>query len=177
MLKVFIPFAVLVAAVVGLSFLSSRLWGGPQEGQVKDRVLVIEASMTVAQFSQRNQLPPALLKRVFDMGSPVDQQRPVAAFGMSTEQIARKTQRLLALRAEGGSKNWVKILVKFGLGLGFLVFMFFLMVRSRVTATNRRWLLLAPVVAAGAGGCLRRGARIGPQPDGNCQGHLCAAGG
>jgi NAD-dependent dihydropyrimidine dehydrogenase PreA subunit len=149
MQKVLIPFVVLVAAVVGLSFLSSRLWGGLPEGQVENRSLIIDKSMTVAQFGQRNQLPPALLKKVFDLGGPGDQQRPIAAFGMSNEQIVRKTQGLLALRAEGGSKNWAKILVKFGLWLGFLAFVFFLMVRGRVTATNRRWLLLAAVAVFG----------------------------
>jgi polyferredoxin len=149
MQKVLIPFVVLVAAVVGLSFLSSRLWGGLPEGQVGNRSLIIEASMTVAQFGRRNQLPPALLKKAFDLGGPADQQRPIAAFGMSNEQIVRKTQGLLALRAEGGSKNWVKILVKFGLWLAFLAFMFLLMVRGRVTARNRRWLLLAAVAVFG----------------------------
>jgi NAD-dependent dihydropyrimidine dehydrogenase PreA subunit len=149
MQKVLIPFVVLVAVVVGLSFLSSRLWGGPPEGQVENRSLLVEASMTVAQFGQRNQLPPALLKRVFDLAAPGDQQRAIAAFGMSTEQIVRKTQGLLALRAEGGSKNWVKIVVKFGLWLGFLAFMFSRVVRGRVTAENRRWLLLAAVAVFG----------------------------
>jgi NAD-dependent dihydropyrimidine dehydrogenase PreA subunit len=149
MQKVLIPFVVLVAAVVGLSFLSARLWGGPLEGQVENRSLIIDKSMTVAQFGRRNQLPPALLEKVFDLGGPADRERPIVAFGMSTEQIARKTRGLLALRAEGGSKNWAKILVKFGLWLAFLAFMFLLMVRGRVTATNRRWLLLAAVAVFG----------------------------
>jgi len=41
-----------------------------------------------------------LLKRVFNLQGPADRQKPLAAFGMSHEQIIKKTQGLLALRAE-----------------------------------------------------------------------------
>jgi hypothetical protein len=57
---------------------------------------------------------------------------------MSNEQIVKKAQGLLILQAEHGSKNWAKILVKFGLWLAFLAFIFILMVRGRVTVKNRK---------------------------------------
>jgi polyferredoxin len=91
-----------------------------------------------------------LLRKVFDLQTPADLQKPVVAFGMSNEQITEKTRGLLALRAEHGSKNWAKILVKFALWLAFLGFVFVLMVRGWVTAKNRKWLLLAAVVVFGA---------------------------
>jgi NAD-dependent dihydropyrimidine dehydrogenase PreA subunit len=147
--RVLIQFVILVVAVVGLSFLSSRLWGSKSEGQMESRALVIEPGMTVAQFGQRNKLPQMLLKNVFDLRSPADQEKLVTAFEMNNEQIVRKTEGLLALRAERGSKNWVKILVKFGLWLTFLAFVFVLMVRRRVTARNRKGLLLAAVAIFG----------------------------
>jgi polyferredoxin len=149
MQKVLIQFVILIGAVVGLSFLSSRLWGGKPEGQWGNRSLVFEEEMTVAQFGRRNELPPMLLRKVFDLQGPADQQKLIAAFGMSQEQIVTKTQGLLALRAEHGSKNWAKILVKFALWLTFLAFVFVLMVRGRVTARNRKWLLLAAVAVFG----------------------------
>jgi len=149
MQKVLIQFVILIAAVVVLSFISSRLWGGRPEGQMGNRSLVVEEGMTVAQFGQRNELPPVLLKKVFDLRGPADQQRLVATFGMSNEQIRKKTQGLLALRTEHGSKNWAKILVKFALWLAFLAVVFVLMVRGLVTAQNRKWLLLAAVAVFG----------------------------
>jgi polyferredoxin len=149
MQKVLIQFVVLIATVVGLSFISSRLWGGRSEEQMENWSLVVEEDMTVAQFGQRNELPPMFLKKVFDLQGPADRQKPLAAFGMSNQQIVKKTQGLLILQAEHGSKNWVKILVKFGLWVAFLSLMFILMVRDRVTAKNRKWQLLAAVAVFG----------------------------
>jgi len=149
MQRLLIHFVVLVVTVVALSFVSSRLWGGKPEGQLDSRSLVIEEDMSVAQFGQRNELPPMLLKKVFDLQGPADRQKPLVAFGMSDQQIVKKTQGLLALQAEHGSKNWVKILVKFGLWFAFLAFVLILMVRGRVTAKNRKWLLLAAVAIFG----------------------------
>lgn len=149
MQRLLIHFVVLVVTVVGLSFVSSRLWGGKPEGQLDNRSLVIEEGMSVAQFGQRNELPPMLLKKVFDLQGPADRQKPLVAFGMSDQEIAEKTQGLLALQAEHGSKNWVKILVKFGLWFAFLAFVLILMARGQVTAKNRKWLLLAAVAVFG----------------------------
>ncbi|MBN1505818.1 MAG: 4Fe-4S binding protein [Sedimentisphaerales bacterium] len=149
MQKLFIQFVVLIAAVVGLSFASSQLWGAKPEAQMGDRSLVIEEGMTVAQYGRRNELPPELLKKVFGLVDAADQQRHVAAFGMSNEQILRKTQASLALRSEHGSKNWAKIVVKFALWLAFLAFVFLLMAHRRVKAKNRTWLLLVAVTVFG----------------------------
>lgn len=147
--RVVLPFLALVAAVVGLSFLSGSLWGGKPEGPIEAGSLVINEQMTVEQFGRQNNLPPMLLKRVFGLQAPADRQKPVAAFGMSTEQVVREAEGLLALRAEHGSKNWVKIFAKFGLWFAFLSVMFFLMIKRRVSAKNRVWLLLAAVAIFG----------------------------
>jgi len=48
MQRLLIQFTVLVVAVVGLSFIPSRLWGGKPEGLTEDRSLAVEDSMTVA---------------------------------------------------------------------------------------------------------------------------------
>ncbi len=149
MQRVSIQFAVLIAAVMTLSVVSSRLWGGKPEGLSKTESLVVRKDMTVAQYGQRNDLPPILLKKVFGLQSPADRQRLVSDFGMSTDEIAKKTQGLLALRAEHGSKNWIKIFVKFGLWVAFLSFLFVLMLRRRISARNRTWLLLAAVLVFG----------------------------
>ncbi|MEN6427841.1 MAG: 4Fe-4S binding protein [Phycisphaerales bacterium] len=149
MQRVLIQFVFLIAAVVGLSYACGQLWGGRPEGLTDTQPLVVDQAMTVAEFGQRNELTPMLLKKLFDLEAPADRQKPVATFGMSDEQIVKKAKGLLALQAEHGSKNWVKILVKFGLWLAFLSFVFVLMVQGRVTAKNRTWLLLAAVAIFG----------------------------
>jgi polyferredoxin len=147
--KILIQFAVLVLAVVGLSLASSALWAGKREGQFESKPLLIDAGMTVAQYARRNELPPKLVKKVFGLQSQQDGQKPLTSFGLSQEQIRKRTLGLLALRAEHGSKNWAKILVKFGLWLGFLTVVFVLMMKRTVTARNRKWLFLAAVAVFG----------------------------
>lgn len=149
MKKAFIQFALLIAAVVGASFVSARLWGGKPEGGAQTRALILEETMTVGQFASRNELPPPLVKKVFGLQSPQDKQKLVTSFGMSTTEILSKAEGLLALQAEHGSKNWGKIVVKFSLWLVFLAATLVLMRKGRVTARLRKGLLLAAVVLFG----------------------------
>jgi NAD-dependent dihydropyrimidine dehydrogenase PreA subunit len=144
-----IQFVLLVAAVVGASFVSAKLWGGRPESGAETQALILEETMTVGQFANRNELPPPLVRKVFSLQSPQDKQKPVTSFGMSLAEIKSKVEGLLALRAEHGSKNWVKILVKFSLWLGFLATVLALIRKGRVTARLRKGLLLTAVVLFG----------------------------
>lgn len=149
MKRTFIQFVLLVAAVMGASFVSSRLWGGKPEGAAATRPLVLEETMTVGQFASRNELPGPLIKKVFGLQSPQDKQRLVTDFGVPGDEILRKAEGLLALQAEHGSKNWIKIVVKFSLWLAFLGTILALMRKGLVTARYRKWLLLAAVIVFG----------------------------
>ena len=91
MQKILVQFAVLVAAVVGLSFVSHRLWAGTPEGRFETKPLVIEEGMTVAGYARRNELPPRLVKQVFGLQSQQEGRKPLTAFGMSEDRIRRKT--------------------------------------------------------------------------------------
>jgi NAD-dependent dihydropyrimidine dehydrogenase PreA subunit len=149
MKKSLIQFALLVAAVVGTSFVSARLWGGKPEGGGATQPLILNETMTVGQFAQRNELPGPLVRKVFGLQAPQDKQRLVMSFGMDRDQVLRKTEGLLALRAEHGSKNWRKIAAKFALWLAFLAMLWALMRRGMVTARRRKGLLLVAVVVFG----------------------------
>ncbi len=149
MRKVLIQFVLLVAAVVGLSFVSAKLWGGKPEGPADVRPLAIDEQMTVAQFGQQNGLPRPMLRDTFGLQTPADLQKPVTAFGLSLDEIRRTVQGVQALGAERASKSWPKIFAKFGLWLVFLATMLVLMVRGKVTAGNRKWLLFGAVVVFG----------------------------
>jgi len=149
MKRTLIQFVLLVAAVVGASFVSARLWAGKPEGGVEAKPLILEATMTVGQFARRNELPPQLMKEVFGLQSPLDKQKPVTAFGMDHDEIQQKIEGLLALRAEHGAKNWGKIVAKFSLWLAFLAAVGVLMRKGQITARRRKGLLLTAVVLFG----------------------------
>ena len=149
MQKVLIQFVVLVAAVVGLSVVSNRLWGGKPEKPPEAEQFVIDEGMTVGQFGNANGLARPVLRDLFGLQSPADLQKPVTAFGMSVDEIRRKVLGDQALGTERESKNWTKIFTKFGLWLVFLSTVTVLMVRRKVTVKNRKWLLLGAVAAFG----------------------------
>jgi len=149
MKKTLIQFVLLIAAVVGGSFVSARLWGGKPEGLVEGQALVLEETMTVGQFAKRNELPGPLVKKLFGLQNAQDKQKLVTAFGMEQQQILQKAEGLLALRAEHGSKDWGKIVVKFTLWLAFLATVLVLMRKGLVTAKVRKGLLAAAVILFG----------------------------
>ena len=146
---VLIRFAFLVGAVVGLSLLSNRLWPQQAETIPPPAELVVAESMTVARFGQANDLDSSLLKEILDLTGPEDLDRPLADFGLSPEQLQDRVDKARALAAEHASKNWRKILVKFGLWLVFLSAVLVLVRRNRVTPRLRKLLYLTAVLVFG----------------------------
>ena len=147
--KIIIQFLVLVTAVVSLSVLSSRLWGGKPEEVSKADQLAIAEDMTVGEFGNLNGLARPILRDLFGLQSPTDLQKPVTAFGMSIDEIRLKVLGDQALGTERKSKNWTKIFIKFGLWIAFLATVGVLMIREKITVKNRKWLLLGAVAIFG----------------------------
>lgn len=141
-------FLALVAAVVSLSLVSGRLWGGKPEKSPEPRQWVFRQDMSVGEFGQANNLPNPVLKDMFGLRVKSDLQRKLSDYG-SPDQIAALATKKLALAAEHASKNWVKIPVKFGLWFAFLVVVFISLRKRRVTETLRRRLLFVSVMIFG----------------------------
>jgi polyferredoxin len=140
---------VLMALVFVLSSVSMKLWGAKPEKAPVRQGLVFQDEMTVSDFGKTNQLPNAVLKEVFGLVSKEDLQKKVTEFKYSRDQIVTRANKILALEGEEASKNWSKILVKFVLWFLFLGLVFFLVRKKRITAKNRRWVLLSAVVLFG----------------------------
>lgn len=142
-----------VALVIGLvllfSAISVRMTAPKPETGPAQKTLVLRMDMTAAQFGEENGFPNPMLKKLFDLQSKQDLQKPLNAWGLTPEQIRAKAAGLSALQAEHSSKNWQKILIKFGLWIAWLAVMFGLLRRGTVTSANRPWLLLVPVVVFG----------------------------
>ena len=141
--------AAFIGLVVFASALSAQWWGGKPEGKFAAHAVTIQKDMTVAQFGQSNDLPNPMLKKMFDLQSRQDLQKPLSAFGLSSGEIQQRLGKLKALRSEHASKNWQKILVKFGLWFAWLGVIFILLRKNRITAANRLWLLSVPIVVFG----------------------------
>ena len=144
-----IQFIVLIGLVVGCSFLSASLWGGKPEALPEAREWIFGEGMTVAEFGQQNGVPRPVLKEVFRLDTEADLQKGIGAFDLSRDEITARADKALALHAEHASKNWVKIRVKFALWAFFLVFVFALMRKRRVSPSVRKVLYLASIVLFG----------------------------
>ena len=75
-LKTAVLFVLPIAAVISLSLLSNRIWGGQQEQAGEIKKPIIEQEMTVAQFGRVNDLPNPVLK-VFQLWSITSRPLPL----------------------------------------------------------------------------------------------------
>ena len=144
-IAVIFKFVLVVALVVGLSMASITIWGGMDEKIMDIPELLIEETMTLAQFGEANELPNSVLRAVFGLQSKSDLQKKLSDFSLSSDQIQDKVEGASALHAEEESKDWIKILVKFASWIGFLIFVFVLMRKRRVTPGVRKGLYLAGI--------------------------------
>ena len=138
-------FIIIALVVVSTSVLSSRLWSGEQE-QLPERIAVnIDKNTTVAEFGKEYHLDRKSLKKIFALKSPDDLKKRVADFGMNEELLSKKVNQVQAIQSEHESKNWFKIPLKGLLWVIFLLAVFRLMSKGRITARNRKWIYMAAV--------------------------------
>lgn len=138
-------FIITVLVVVSTSVLSSRLWSGEQE-QLPERIAVnIDKNITVIEFGKKYHLDKISLKKIFTVKSPDDLKKQVADFGMNEELLSKKVNQVLAIQAEHESKNWFQIPLKGFLWIVFLLAVFIMIRKGRITARNRKWIYMAAV--------------------------------
>ncbi|MBU3947480.1 MAG: hypothetical protein KJ826_04580 [Proteobacteria bacterium] len=138
-LKTAIYFILIIVFIIGLSIISTRIWGGKPEQPKKLNELIIDREMTIKQFGQANELPNTVLKKIFDLKAQTDLGEKLDEYGTS-DQITSMVTKKLALASEHAGKNWIKIPIKFGLWFIFLSMVFILFKKRKVTYGLRNWL-------------------------------------
>ena len=144
-----ISLIVILLIVIFTSYVSSRLWAGRPEELPGNIDITVSEDITVAEFGKKYDLDRRILKDVFNLKSPDDLKKQVADFGMSRQLLSKKLNKVLAIQAEHGSKNWIKIFLKGGLWIIFLLAVFNLLRKGKITARNRKWIYMAAVVVFG----------------------------
>jgi polyferredoxin len=115
----------------------------------KPVMLLFRQDATVAGFGSENSLSAKVLMSAFGLKEPSELARKVSDLGLSDEQVTARVQKALAMSAEFGSKNWVKIPIKLALWLVMVFVAFRLMRRSAVTSSARKGMYLAAVMVFG----------------------------
>ncbi len=147
-LKRLMLFVFFIALVVGLSIISSRIWGGKPELPPAHKDLIINKEMTVSQFGRANEIPNNVLKEMFSLKDKSDLGKRLIEYGPA-RQISSLAHKKLALADEHASKNWVKIPVKFALWFAFLSITYMLLRNRKAMSALRKWLLFGSVLLFG----------------------------
>lgn len=134
-------FVALIAALIVLSIISVRLWGGKPETIPEPKKLTINKEMTLQDFAQINGLPNRALKEIFGLQQKSDLQKNLSEYG-SDAQIKALVTKKLALVAEHETKNWKKIVIKFAVWFAVLSGIFILFRKQKVSPFKRKLTLL-----------------------------------
>lgn len=138
----------LIALVVILSTISTRLWGGKPETLPEPGEWTISEKMTLREFGQSNSLPNPALKEIFELQTKSDLEKKLLEYG-TAEQIKSLVIKRLALAAEHESKNWLKIVIKFCLWFSFLIAVFIFFRKQKVSPGIRNSALFISVFIFG----------------------------
>lgn len=144
----FLNLIAVVASVLVLSWIASSLWGGKsEEFRLPDRIAATP-EMTLQSFQEVNELPDKVMAKLFGQ-DPGNRARTLGELAPNMERLSADALAALAVAKEHETKSWVKISIKFTLWFVFLGFAFRMMVRQKVTASNRKGLYLASFAVFG----------------------------
>lgn len=148
-LKTIIQFLVLCITVIGFSIFITSVWVQEKETLPEKQELVVEESMTITEFGQKNSLSKHILQEAFELQETQDLEKKMGDLKMTAEQISTKVDKAKAIEAEHDSKDWQKILLKFILWIAMLGITFFLIRRGRITPGVRKVLYLVSLTVFG----------------------------
>jgi NAD-dependent dihydropyrimidine dehydrogenase PreA subunit len=134
-------FIALIIAVVILSAISAKMWGGKPETLPEPKQLIIRNEMTLKDFGQVNGLPNPALKEIFGLQQKADLQKKVSEYGSDT-QIQYLVTKKLALVAEHETKDWKKIVIKFAAWFSVLIGIYLLFRKQKISPSKRKLTLL-----------------------------------
>lgn len=154
---VIVWFALTLLVVVGGSLALRSLNATPEEKLPDLSSLQFTADTTVAQVvkqvsgvvGEEDNLPQKLVTKSLDIRLPDAAQSTISEVGLTPAQARSAIGRTIALRAEHESKDFKRILLKFGLWLTLLIVPLVALTRRRLTPRLRLIMLAAAVAIFG----------------------------
>jgi len=141
-------FILLLVCIVALSLVSNRLWQSKPETLPALGDLTISEEMTVGQFGTANNISNPLLKEIFNLKAKTDLEKPLNEYG-SPDSIKALVNKKMALAAEHATKNWQKIVIKFACWFIFLLTVFLMLRKRKISQTLRKGLLIISLMIFG----------------------------
>ncbi len=127
----------LVGIVMLFSMFSERIWGNNAVLLPQADSLLINDSMTVGDFMNVNRLPAKFVLKTFKLQNKKDFKKKLIDIFPETNELKQVYGKNLALFIENSQKDFKKILSKFLLWLGFIIFTIIQLKNHKITAKNR----------------------------------------
>ncbi|MBW1847161.1 MAG: 4Fe-4S binding protein [Deltaproteobacteria bacterium] len=147
-LKTILSLIFLIILIIVSSIFSNQLWQDKPETLPEFDELIISEEMTITEFGQANKLANPMLKEVFDLKTKEDLKKQLKEYG-SSEQISSLIVKNMALAAEHSTKNWIKIPLKFGVWIIFLITLFLIFRKREISQTLRKRILFISILVFG----------------------------
>ena len=138
MKRIIVSFLLVLFIVILTSAVSVKLWSGKPEQMPENREVVINDDTTIAELGREYNLSKKALKKIFAVTDPDDFKKRVADTGLDLQQIRKKVNQAIAIQVEHKTKNWLKIPLKGGLWILFLIAVFSLLRKGKVTSQTRK---------------------------------------
>lgn len=151
-MRVFKPIVlvfVLISLVILGSSYSTSLWGDKGEKLPSYMTISSDSEFTIRQLGVVNSLPKKLLLKTFSITDEQFHNKKVKEFGLSDKQIETRINKLIILKAEHDNKNWIKIRIKLLSWVMFLIVIFMLLKKGKISSKNRNLLYLFSVLLFG----------------------------
>lgn len=142
-------FALLVSVVILTSYLMTQIWVQKKEEIPEKMVVQYSRTMTVSEFGAANGLSDHILKEVFKLQATDEKAKTLDQFPMNSEQLSTRVDKVRAIEAEHGSKDWQKILLKFVSWFVFMGIVFYYIRKGKLTPKIRKLFYLLALVIFG----------------------------
>ncbi|MBT3349977.1 MAG: 4Fe-4S binding protein [Nitrospinaceae bacterium] len=139
----------LVAVVLFISVVSNRMWGGKPEKIELPAELTLRMEMPLSEVAAVNGLSRKVVQKAFSLGSDEVHGKTLGDLGINIANAEVSLRKAQALSEQHGSKNWIKIFSKFALWLVFLLVVFYLVLRKKVTPKLRKGMLASSLLIFG----------------------------
>ncbi|EGW38180.1 4Fe-4S binding protein [Desulfosporosinus sp. OT] len=142
-------FISVVALTVLLSLLTTDLLRNSEMSKETNKPLSINATMTIAEIAENNGIKVSSLKEALLIRDDKDLTKTIIEMNLSEESTKAMITKTLNFEAEEASKNFKLIFAKFISWIAFLVLIFRLIRKGKVTTKARKYLLLGSFLLFG----------------------------
>ncbi len=148
--QVILTVLLLVFLVIGLSYLSTKVWSGKAKTHIEvPTSFQFIAGESLAQFGKANHIPEKVLLKALGVKDKSELLKSITDLEITQDQISRSLTSQMAIYIENQKKNWQKIIIKFILWAFYLTVGFILIRHKKLHAKNRKWFYAGAIILFG----------------------------